>query len=80
MRARSADLVVPNPDYVLTLDADSILLPEYCLRLVHLMEQPENAEVGVAQTPYSGVPAAPRLASSASLAPRPTCSTSSTRG
>ena len=35
----AADLDVPDPDYVLTLDADSVLLPEYCLRLVHLMEQ-----------------------------------------
>ena len=41
---READLVVPDPDYVLTLDADSVLLPEYCLRLVHLLEQTEHAE------------------------------------
>jgi cellulose synthase/poly-beta-1,6-N-acetylglucosamine synthase-like glycosyltransferase len=50
---RTPDLVVPNSDYVLTLDADSILLPEYCLRLAYLMEQKENADVAVAQTPYS---------------------------
>ena len=42
-RGGAFDLDVPDPDYVLTLDADSMLLPEYCLRLVHLMEQPENA-------------------------------------
>ena len=42
-RGGQADLVVPDPDYVLTLDADSVLLPEYCLRLVYLMEQPEYA-------------------------------------
>ena len=47
---------VPDPDYVLTLDADSILLPEYCLRLVHLMEQSEHADVAVAQTPYCAIP------------------------
>ena len=47
------DLDVPDPTYVLTLDADSMLLPEYCLRLVHFMEQPDNAEVAVVQTPYS---------------------------
>jgi hypothetical protein len=41
---------------VLTLDADSVLLPEYCLRLVHLMEQPENDRVAVTQTPYSAYP------------------------
>ena len=53
-----ADLVVPEPDYVLTLDADSVLLPEYCLRLVHLMEQPEFERVAVSQTPYSAFPGA----------------------
>ncbi|MCB0872815.1 MAG: glycosyltransferase [Thermoleophilia bacterium] len=48
-----ADLVVPDPDYVLTLDADSVLLPEYCLRLVAYMQRPEHARVAVVQTPYS---------------------------
>ncbi|MGY6497251.1 MAG: glycosyltransferase family 2 protein [Microcella sp.] len=48
-----ADLVVPEPDYVLTLDADSMLLRDYCVRLVHSMEQPDNARVAVTQTPYS---------------------------
>ncbi len=50
---RTPDLVVPDCDYVLTVDADSILLPEYCLRLVYFMEQEENADVAVVQTPYS---------------------------
>jgi cellulose synthase/poly-beta-1,6-N-acetylglucosamine synthase-like glycosyltransferase len=48
--------VVPNPDYVLTLDADSVLMPEYCLRIVHLMEKNEHNRVAVAQTPYSAYP------------------------
>lgn len=51
-------LVVPFTDYVLTLDADSIILPEYCLRLVHILERPENSRVGIAQTPYSAFPGA----------------------
>ena len=46
------DLVVPDSDYLLTLDADSILLPEYCLRLIYIMEQKENARIAVSQTPY----------------------------
>ncbi len=50
---RRPDLIIPDSDYVLTLDADSILLPEYCLRLAYFMEQIENADVGVVQTPYS---------------------------
>ena len=50
---RRATLSVPDSDYVLTLDADSMLLRDYCLRLVHLLEQPSNAGVAVVQTPYS---------------------------
>lgn len=53
---QQADLVIPDSDYLLTLDADSILLPEYCMRLVYLMQQPENARVAVSQAPYSSFP------------------------
>lgn len=48
-----ADLEVPDTEFLLTLDADSLLLREYCLRLVQLMDQPEHERVAVAQTPYS---------------------------
>jgi cellulose synthase (UDP-forming) len=48
-----ADLIVPDTEYLLTLDADSILLKEYCLRLVYFLEQPGNERVAVTQTPYS---------------------------
>lgn len=65
--ATEADLVVPDSEFVLTLDADSMLLRDYCLRLVHFLEQPDNARVAVAQTPYSAYRGAPtrleRLAS-----------------
>jgi cellulose synthase/poly-beta-1,6-N-acetylglucosamine synthase-like glycosyltransferase/chitodextrinase len=50
------DLNIPDPDYVVTLDADSVLLPEYCLRLVHLLEQNEYRDMSIAQTPYSAFP------------------------
>ena len=50
------DLNIPDPDYVVTLDADSVLLPEYCLRLVHLLEQNEYRDMAIAQTPYSAFP------------------------
>jgi EAL domain-containing protein (putative c-di-GMP-specific phosphodiesterase class I)/cellulose synthase/poly-beta-1,6-N-acetylglucosamine synthase-like glycosyltransferase len=56
--AGRAELTIPNPDYVLTLDADSVLLPEYALRLVHLMEQGAYAQCAVSQTPYSAFPGA----------------------
>ena len=52
----SGSIVIPDADYLLTLDADSVLLPEYCLRLVYLLEQPENFRLAVAQTPYSAFP------------------------
>jgi cellulose synthase/poly-beta-1,6-N-acetylglucosamine synthase-like glycosyltransferase/chitodextrinase len=52
----SGDLDIPDPDYVVTLDADSVLLPEYCLRLVHLLEQGEYRDMAIAQTPYSAFP------------------------
>jgi cellulose synthase/poly-beta-1,6-N-acetylglucosamine synthase-like glycosyltransferase len=57
--SRYADLRVPDADYVLTLDADSLLDPSYTARLVSFLEQPENDRVAVAQTPYSAVPGAP---------------------
>jgi cellulose synthase/poly-beta-1,6-N-acetylglucosamine synthase-like glycosyltransferase len=53
-----ADLVVPDCEYVLTLDADSVVLPEYCARLVFFFAQPQNERVAVAQTPYSAYPGA----------------------
>ena len=50
---RSGDVEIPDSEFLLTLDADSILLREYCLRLVYFLEQPDNARVAVTQTPYS---------------------------
>lgn len=57
--AIKADLLVPDSDFLLTLDADSVLLKEYCLRLVYLLQQPDNADVAVTQTPYSSFRGAP---------------------
>ncbi len=52
-KPRPGDLIVPNSEFILTLDADSILLRDYCLRLVYFLQQPDNARVAVTQTPYS---------------------------
>jgi len=49
-------LNIPDADYIITLDADSLLLPEYALRLIHILEQPQNVRIAVIQTPYSAVP------------------------
>lgn len=48
-----ANVIIPDSDFLLTLDADSVLLREYCLRLVYLLQQPGNERVAVTQTPYS---------------------------
>ncbi|MFI5061979.1 MAG: glycosyltransferase family 2 protein [Actinomycetales bacterium] len=50
---RAGDIEIPDSDFLLTLDADSILLREYCLRLTYFLQQPDNARVAVTQTPYS---------------------------
>jgi cellulose synthase/poly-beta-1,6-N-acetylglucosamine synthase-like glycosyltransferase len=50
------DLDVPHADYLVTLDADSLIVHDYTLRLVEIMERPENDRLAVAQTPYSAVP------------------------
>ena len=57
-RPGQGTLDIPDPDYVVTLDADSVLLPEYCLRLVHLLEQGQYRDVAIAQTPYTAFPGA----------------------
>jgi cellulose synthase/poly-beta-1,6-N-acetylglucosamine synthase-like glycosyltransferase len=59
MAADEADSHIDDVEYVLTLDADSIILPGYTSTLVELMERPEHARTAVAQTPYSAFPGAP---------------------
>lgn len=54
-------LAVPPADYIITLDADSLLMPGYASRLVHFMEQPGRERIGVVQTPYSAIPHTPRV-------------------
>lgn len=56
--ADEASLKIPGSDYLVTLDADSMLSSDYALRLVHLMEKEGNDNIAVAQTPYSAVPQA----------------------
>jgi len=57
-RARGT-MDVPDAELVLTLDADSVLVPDYALRLEHVMRLPGNERVAVVQTPYSAFPGAP---------------------
>ena len=62
-RASEADatLSVPAADYIINLDADTLLLSDYALRLVDIMEEPGNERLAVAQTPYSAYPEAPSM-------------------
>ena len=56
-----ADLSVPDADYVLMVDADSVIAPDYALRLAHLLVQPGHERIAVVQTPYSAFPNAPGM-------------------
>jgi cellulose synthase (UDP-forming) len=59
--SQEGNINAPWADYVITLDADSLLLTGYAKRLVHLMEQPENQRIAVVQTPYSAFPNTPTV-------------------
>lgn len=51
---KQADLIIPASRYVMTLDADSIVLPSYLLTLTEILERDPTA--AVAQTPYLTFP------------------------
>ncbi len=55
--AGTEDVYVPESTYVLTLDADSVILPDYILALVSVLERTPTA--AVAQTPYLSFPGGP---------------------
>ncbi|HET9489861.1 MAG TPA: glycosyltransferase family 2 protein, partial [Methylomirabilota bacterium] len=59
--SRPADIVVPQSEFLLIVDADSLLTPDYALRLMHVMRTPGNERVAVAQTPYNAFPGARSL-------------------
>jgi hypothetical protein len=54
------DFIVPDADYFITLDADSLISPDYAIRLIYFMEQSTNQRVAVAQTPYNSIPNPPK--------------------
>lgn len=57
--AEQANIRVPPVDFLLTIDADSFVCPDYALRLIRIME--DDPRIAVAQTPYSAVPEPPTL-------------------
>ena len=58
---KDARFSIPDTEYFITLDADSLVVPEYSARLISMMENPENSRTGIAQTPYSAIPGADNL-------------------
>lgn len=58
--AENADFFIPEADYINTIDADSLMLGEYALRLIHTMEAPGNEKLAVMQSPCSSIQGAPK--------------------
>jgi cellulose synthase/poly-beta-1,6-N-acetylglucosamine synthase-like glycosyltransferase len=59
--AGDACLEFPAADFLITLDADSLLEPEYASLLMHEMRRAGNERLAVVQTPYNTIPGAPGL-------------------
>lgn len=59
--SHDAPFRVPNATYVIILDADSLIVSDYALRLVHVMEQPGNERIALGQTPYLTIRGSPQL-------------------
>ncbi|MBY0408426.1 MAG: glycosyltransferase family 2 protein [Rickettsiales bacterium] len=55
-----ADFTIADADYLNTIDSDSLMLSEYALRLIHIMEQPGNKKLAVIQSPCSSFPGCPK--------------------
>jgi len=53
------DITIPTSEFLLVIDADSVVMPDYALRLIHLMRTPGNERLAITQTPYSAFPGAP---------------------
>lgn len=51
-------LRVPDSEFVVVVDADSVIAPDYALRLVHVMRQPGQEKTAIVQTPYRAFPGA----------------------
>jgi cellulose synthase (UDP-forming) len=56
--ARAAELSIPEPDYVLVVEPGSLLRPEYCLRMVHLLQRQRKEGVATAPNLLSTLPGA----------------------
>jgi cellulose synthase/poly-beta-1,6-N-acetylglucosamine synthase-like glycosyltransferase len=60
-RAPSETLAPADSKYIVILDADSFLLPNYLTCMISALESPGNERVAVMQTPYTSIPNTPNL-------------------
>jgi cellulose synthase/poly-beta-1,6-N-acetylglucosamine synthase-like glycosyltransferase len=58
-RSENGPLWIPDADFLITLDADSVLAPSYAQRLIEILTRPGNERMAIAQTPYSSFPGSP---------------------
>jgi cellulose synthase/poly-beta-1,6-N-acetylglucosamine synthase-like glycosyltransferase len=61
VRTERDGFTIPDSDFLITLDADSIVSHDYAIRLLHYIEQPGRERIAVIQTPYSAVPNAKNM-------------------
>ena len=54
-----ADFTVPAAEFILMLDADTLIASEYTMRLVDFLCQPGHEAIAVVQSPYSTFPRPP---------------------
>jgi cellulose synthase (UDP-forming) len=66
--ASDAQLRIPDARYIIAVDADTVMVHDYALRLIHLMEQEENQRVAIAQSPHRAMPDSPILLERAAAA------------
>ena len=54
--ASSVQLRMADAKYIIAVDADTLLVHDYALRLIEFMEQEENRRVAIAQSPHRPFP------------------------
>jgi cellulose synthase (UDP-forming) len=55
----TATFVVEDAPFIMSVDADSFVVPRYLTQMLAILEQPKHAHTAVAQTPYRSIPNAP---------------------
>ena len=56
-----AQFSIPDTDFILILDADTLISPDYAPRLAAFLRDPENERVAVVQCPYVSFPDPPNV-------------------